>query len=261
MSPPILVFFTKTPYFDNYDLTSLREIFCGAAVISKELEDSVKRRFKDEVSIRQIYGMTETSTGVTGSFVPGPPGSVGNIFRGMKGKVIDDNGRSLGPNQRGELCFKGPRVMKGYIGNDEATKETIDMDGWLHTGDIGYYDENFIFYVVDRKKELIKYNAYQVPPAEIELLLQSYPKIRDAGVIGIPDDNTGEKALAFVVKQPGESLTDTEVIGFVRENLSKPKQLHGGVRFIDEIPRNSSGKVLRKDLKVIYEQTALKSKL
>lgn len=104
-------------------------------------------------------------------------------------KVIDENGKSLGPNQRGELCFKGDRIMKGYVGDPVATKNTIDKDGWLHTGDIGYYDEDKQFYIVDRLKELIKYNANQVPPAEIEALLLSHPKIKDCGVIGIPDES------------------------------------------------------------------------
>lgn len=261
VSPPILVFFTKSPLFDDYDLSSLREIFCGSALITKELDEAVKARFKDRVSIRQVYGMTETTTGVTTSFMGGPAGCVGSIVKGMKGKVIDENGKSLGPNQTGELCFKGPRIMKGYLENEAATKETIDENGWLHTGDIGYYDEDFIFFIVDRKKELIKYNAFQVPPAEIELLLQNHPKLKDAGVIGIPDERTGEKAFAFVVPRPATTVSKEEIFDYVRKNLSKPKHLHGGIKFIDEIPRNPSGKVLRRELKLMHEKSKIKSKL
>lgn len=174
-------------------------------------------------------------------------------------KVIDENGKSLGPNQRGELCFKGNRIMKGYANDTEATKNTIDKDGWLHSGDIAYYDEDKQFYIVDRLKELIKYNANQVAPAEIEALLLSLSKVKDCGVIGIPDEKAGELPFAFVVKQPGAELTEKEVIQFVAEQASKTKQLRGGVKFIDEIPRNPSGKLLRREMREMYK--SLKAKL
>lgn len=244
-----MVFLAKTPLLKKYDLSSLREIGCGAASMSKELEDEVCKRFNDEIVIRQGYGMTETTYGILQQQMVKKPGSVGNIMKHVYAKVIDEKGNSLGPNQKGELCFKGPLIMKGYIGNDEATKETIDEKGWLHSGDIGYYDEDFAFFIVDRIKELIKYKGFQVPPAEIEALLLTHPKINDAGVIGIPDQEAGELPMAFVVKKPGTKVTEKEIIDFVAENVSKPKQLHGGVQFIDEIPKNPSGKILRRLLR------------
>jgi acyl-CoA synthetase (AMP-forming)/AMP-acid ligase II len=149
--------------------------------------------------------------------------------------------------------------MKGYINDPKATAETIDAEGWLHSGDIGYYDEDNQFYIVDRLKELIKYKAFQVPPAEIEGLLLSHPKIKDCGVIGIPDEAAGELPFAYIVKQPEADLTAKEVIDFVAENSSSAKRLRGGVKFIDEIPKNPSGKLLRRELKQIYKST--KSKL
>lgn len=177
----------------------------------------------------------------------------------MYSKVIDENGKSLGPNQRGELCFKGDRIMKGYVNDSAATENTIDKDGWLHSGDIAYYDEDKQFYIVDRLKELIKYNANQVPPAEIEAILLSNPKVKDCGVIGIPDEKAGELPFAYVVKQQGVQLTEQEVIQFVADNTSKVKWLRGGVKFIDEIPRNPTGKLLRREMREMYKNS--KSKL
>ena len=203
--------------------------------------------------------MSESTLGVLGTNAIIKPGSVGEPLQGVYVKVIDENGKSLGQNKRGELCFKSDRTMKGYINDPQATKETIDSDGWIHSGDIAYYDEDNQFYIVDRLKELIKYKAYQVPPAEIEGLLLTNPKIRDSGVIGIPDEDSGELPLAFVVKQPGVTLTEKEVQDFVAENASKAKWLRGGVKFIDAVPRNPSGKILRRELRDLFN--ASKSKL
>ncbi|KAG4068216.1 hypothetical protein HA402_008857 [Bradysia odoriphaga] len=261
--PPIMVFLAKSPLVDQYDLSSLRSITCGAAALSREIEDQVRERFskKYEVDlvIRQAYGMSETSLGTLSATYTIKPGSVGEAVPGVYCKVIDENGKSLGPNERGELCFKGDRIMKGYVNDTAATKSTIDENGWLHSGDIAYYDEDKQFYIVDRLKELIKYNANQVPPAEIEALLLSNPKVKDCGVIGIPDEKAGELPFAYVVKQDGANLTEEEVVQFVADNASKVKWLRGGVRFIDEIPRNPTGKLLRREMREMYKNS--KSKL
>ncbi|CAO1369184.1 unnamed protein product [Diamesa tonsa] len=259
--PPIMVFLAKSPLVDKYDLSSVQEIGCGAATLSKDIEDQVKKRLRTKVVIRQSYGMSEATLGTLTPQDIVKPGSVGSPIKGIYAKVIDESGNALGPNQSGELCFKGKRIMKGYINNPDATRETIDADGWLHSGDIGYYDDEFQFYIVDRLKELIKYKAFQVAPAEVEGILLSHPKIKDAGVIGIPDEECGELPFAFIVKQPGVQLNEKEVINFVAENTSKAKRLHGGVRFIDEIPKNPSGKILRRVLRDLYKNTKIKSKL
>lgn len=122
---------------------------------------------------------------------------------------------TLGPYCEGELCFKGNMIMKGYCGDRTSTSATIDKDGWLHTGDIGYYDDEGFFYIVDRLKELIKYKAFQVPPAELEAILLTHPKIKDAAVIGLPDESAGELPIAFVVKQPNAKVSADEIIKFV----------------------------------------------
>ncbi|CRL01182.1 CLUMA_CG014410, isoform A [Clunio marinus] len=259
--PPLMVFLAKSPLLNNYDLKSLRFIFCGAAPLSKDLENAVRKRLKNsQLLIKQGYGMSETTFGVLmqKNIVKG--GSVGDVNPGVYAKVINEKGISLGPLQKGELCFKGSVIMNGYIGNTKATREVIDEDGWLHTGDIGYYDEDLQFFIVDRIKELIKWKGYQVPPAEIEALLLTHPKIKDCGVIGKADELAGELPLAFVVRSDPE-LTKDEVIEFVKDSLSPAKRLHGGVIFIDEIPKNPSGKILRRKLRDILNQQATKSKL
>lgn len=257
--PPIMVMLAKSPLFDNYDLSSVKLITCGAAPLTTDTEEQVKKRFKNGLAIHQGYGLSETTHGVVGVLRKVKPGSVGEPYPGVYVKVIDENGVPLGPNKQGEICFKGDRIMKGYVDDEKATSETIDKDGWLHSGDIGYYDEDRQFFIVDRLKELIKYNGFQVAPAELEGIILSHPKVKDCGVIGIFDENSGELPFAFVVKQPGVDMRSDEIIKHVQNNVSKTKWLHGGVKFVDSIPKNPSGKILRKDMRKMYKN--LKSKL
>ncbi|KAL7044571.1 hypothetical protein ACKWTF_001976 [Chironomus riparius] len=259
--PPIVVFLAKSPLFDTYDLSSLKLIICAAAPLSQETETQVKERFNNEIFLIQAYGQSEATLAVLyGQAGTAKPGSVGEIIKGMSVKIIDEQtGVSLGKNKVGELCLKGPFLMKGYINNPRATTETIDTEGWLHTGDLAYYDEDNQFFIVDRLKELIKYKGFQVAPAELEGLLLSNPKIKDAGVIGIPDELAGELPFAFVVKELGVDLTEQDVKDFVAQNASNTKWLRGGVKFVDEIPKNPIGKIMRRDLKDLFK--SLKAKL
>ncbi|KAL3280308.1 hypothetical protein HHI36_017797 [Cryptolaemus montrouzieri] len=229
--PPISLFLVKNPIAQTYDLSCLKEVLVGAAPLPRDAEISLSKRFKVR-HVGQSYGMTETTLGV----MTNPPdktklGSVGIVMPGMMAKVIDDNGNALGPNQ------------------EEATRNCIDENGWLHTGDVAYYDDDQYFFIVDRMKELIKYNAFQVPPAELESLLMSHPGVLDAAVVGLPDDYAGELPLAFVVKKEDVNVTSEELQKYIAGQVSSPKQLRGGVRFIKEIPRNPSGKILRRVLK------------
>lgn len=281
MVPPLMVFMAKHPLVDKFNMTSLKELYCGAAPLSREVEEAVLKRLpllevRSNVvhygciiikypiyppqCIRQGYGMSETTLGViTCSLQKTKPGSVGVLEPGVYCKIIDpDTGKILGPFQSGEMCFKGSIIMKGYTGDRRATGEAIDKDGWLHTGDVGYYDDEKHFFIVDRLKELIKYKAFQVAPAELEAILLSYSKIKDAAVIGLPDEASGELPLAFVVKQDNVKVTSKEIQDFVASKVSHSKRLRGGVRFIDEIPKNLSGKILRRELKALLK---VKSKL
>ncbi|KAH8264099.1 hypothetical protein KR038_002939 [Drosophila bunnanda] len=259
MVPPLMVFLAKHPIVDKYDLSSLMVLLCGAAPLSRETEDQIRKRIGVPF-IRQGYGLSEATLGVlvqNDNFCK--PGSVGVLKLGIYAKVIDpDTGKILGANERGELCFKGDAIMKGYIGDTKSTQTAI-KDGWLHTGDIGYFDDDFEFFIVDRIKELIKYKGFQVPPAEIEALLLTHEKIKDAAVIGKSDEEAGELPLAFVVKQANVQLTENDVIQFVNEHASPAKRLRGGVIFVDDIPKNPSGKILRRILRNMLKNP--KSKL
>lgn len=195
--------------------------------------------------------MTESTVGVIRqNDLFNKPGSVGKVLSGTQVKVVDtETGRAVGPFEKGEICFKGDCIMKGYIGNKAATDETI-KNGWLHSGDIGYYDNDLEFFIVDRLKELIKYKGFQVAPAELEALLLQHPKIKDAAVIGKPDLEAGELPMAFVVRQQfAKNLSEQEVMDFVAKNVSSAKKLRGGVVFIDGVPKNPSGKILRRLLR------------
>ncbi|XP_055543015.1 uncharacterized protein LOC129728590 [Wyeomyia smithii] len=255
--PPLMVFLAKHPLVDQYDLSSLMLVGCGAAPLSKEIEEMVQQRLPNIQLIRTGYGMSETSLGVL-TRISGKPGSVGRVNRMSWVKIVDiETGKTLGPNQVGEICVKGPMVMKGYLRNERETRSTIDADGWLHTGDTGYFDEDEDFFIVDRIKDLIKYRGFQVAPAELEAVLLTNEKIKDAAVIGIPDEANGELPMAFVVLQPGAELTEADVKAWVAARLSKQKHLHGGVRFVAEIPQTTSGKILRRELRKLVTKSKL----
>lgn len=216
MVPPIIVLLAKSPLVEKYDLSSIQVVTYGAAPMSKEVTLVAQKRTGIKLFL-QGYGMTEgTYAFLLQDEDHQTEGSTGVLLKGLYGRVVDlDSGKCLGPNQNGELHFKGKNVMKGYKNNTKATSETIDSNGWIHSGDVGYYDENGEWYIVDRIKELIKYKGFQVPPAEIESLLLTHSKIKDAAVVGVPDDLCGEKAFAFIVKQPGAQINEKDVADFV----------------------------------------------
>ena len=153
----------------------------------------------------------------------------------------------LAPNELGELLVRGPQVMKGYYNEPEATAQAIDSDGWLHTGDLVKIDEDGYVYVLDRKKELIKYSGFQVPPAELEGILLEHPDVADAAVIGKPDDQSGEIPKAFVVRRDGATVTAEALMSYVGEKVATFKRVRE-VEFVDTIPKNASGKLLRRVL-------------
>lgn len=173
-------------------------------------------------------------------------------------KIIDTADplmRGLAANQTGEVLVRGPQIMLGYYENAEATAETLLADGWLRSGDMGHYDEQGYFYITDRLKELIKVKGFQVPPAELEALLRSHPLVADAGVVAVQHSTRGELPLAFVVRKAGASAAEASeerLQAFVAERVAVYKRLEGGVRFVDAIPKTSTGKILRRQLKADY---------
>ncbi len=255
--PPIVLALAKHPMVDDFDLSKLRVITSGAAPLGEDLESACAQRLG--CMIKQGYGLTETSP-VTHTHRDDPdefrPGSIGHLIRSTESKIIDTNtGEGLGTNQEGEVLIRGPQVMKGYLNNPEATAETVDAEGWLHTGDIGYVDEDGYFYIVDRVKELIKYKGYQVAPAELEAILLTHPSIADAAVIPSPDEEAGEVPKAFVVSN-GDARAD-EIMDFVAKKVAPTKKIRR-LEFIEEIPKSASGKILRRML-VERERKSLSS--
>uniref|UniRef100_A0A2H8TDR8 Luciferin 4-monooxygenase n=1 Tax=Melanaphis sacchari TaxID=742174 RepID=A0A2H8TDR8_9HEMI len=261
--PPLMIFLAKHPLVEKYNLSCVNVIYSGAAPLSLNIENEVINKIGKgkPLKVFQGYGMTEltmVSTLPDQNEFEHTNGSVGKLISGMSGKVIDlDNGKSLGVNESGELCFKGPMVMNGYYKNPKETASIIDAEGWLHTGDIGYYDKNHNFFIIDRIKELIKYKGYQVAPAELEALLLTHPEIKDVAVIGLPNLEAGELPMAFVVKSLNSTINEKDIVQFVHKNVSAQKRLRGGVRFVNSIPKNPSGKILRRVLKNLYYQSKL----
>lgn len=218
-SPPTLIMLAKsaqtTPY---HDLSSIKVIYSGAAPFGLESIENIMERMPG-VRFGQGYGLSESALSVVQTIPTSTLGSVGRLKPTLWGKVIDVKTKQpLGPNQLGEMCFKGPLIMKGYLNNEEANKETMH-DGWFHTGDIGYYTNDEEWYIADRIKELIKFKGLPVAPAEIEGVLLSHADIVDAAVIGIPDEYAGELSLGFVVKRGGAQLTEKDVIDYVASKL------------------------------------------
>lgn len=178
--------------------------------------------------------------------------SVGGPVPQTEVKIVDINDptfKGLGPNESGEVVVRGPQNMKGYLNNNQATDETLLADNWLRTGDLGHYDEDGYFYVTDRLKELIKVKGFQVPPAELEELLRDHPKVVDAAVIGIPHEKHGELPHGYVVAKEGVQVTEKELQDYVAQKVSAFKHLDGGITFTKQIPKNATGKILRRQLK------------
>jgi acyl-CoA synthetase (AMP-forming)/AMP-acid ligase II len=254
--PPIVLKLAKDPLVEKYDLSSLKTIFSGAAPLGPELSRECMKRIG--CGVRQGYGMTETSP-VTHSSPSDPAkmkhGSVGTAAPNTEVKVVDPaTGAELGPHQEGEICVRGPQIMKGYLNNPEATACTIDTDKWLHTGDVGYADEDGHFFIVDRVKELIKYKGFQVAPAELEAVLLTHPAIADAAVIPARDDEAGEVPKAFVVVK--QQTSGEEIMKFVAARVAPHKKIRD-VEFIAQIPKSLSGKILRR---VLIEQERAKQR-
>ncbi|MBT6059534.1 MAG: AMP-binding protein, partial [Gammaproteobacteria bacterium] len=248
--PPIVLALAKHPLVENYDLSSVRIIGCGAAPLGVETEQACAARL--DCKIHQGYGLTEVAGAShvnPADGISNKPGAVGPVLPNTASKIVDpETGEQLGANQRGEVLIAGPHVMPGYLNNEEATRNCIDDEGWFHTGDIGYADDDGCFYIVDRVKELIKYKGYQVAPAELEALLVSHSAIADAAVIPSPDEEAGEIPKAFVVLK--EEISPEEIMKFIADQVAPHKKIRK-LDIVDEIPKAASGKILRR---VLVEQ-------
>ncbi|RKP08694.1 hypothetical protein THASP1DRAFT_34596 [Thamnocephalis sphaerospora] len=249
--PPICLMFAKDPLVDKYDLSSLRDVISAAAPLGVDVVEAVHKRLG--IRVRQAYGMTEAAPIILMS----PAGDVsdrsaGILLPNQEARIIDLDGNDVAPGETGELCVRGPNVMKGYLNNPAATTEIIDTNGFLHTGDIVRIDSSGRFYVVDRIKELIKYKGFQVAPADLEAILQKHNAVADAAVIGIQcKEQATELPKAYVALKPSHhgKISELELVAYVDARVAAHKRLRGGVEFIDVIPRSPSGKILRRLLR------------
>ncbi|KAF5345339.1 hypothetical protein D9758_008423 [Tetrapyrgos nigripes] len=288
--PPVLVVLTRFPAVDKYDLSTLRFMLSGAAPLGADLVKQVTTRIltkrkkeanpDNEFHICQGYGLTETSP--TTHLLPTKDstrkvGSIGILLANLEARlVVDDEG---GPGkeieapegERGELWVRGPTIMKGYLNNPSATTNSITPDGWFKTGDIAIRDKEGFYYIVDRRKELIKYKGFQVPPAELESILLSHPDIADSAVIGVDSvKEATELPRAYVVHAKPDTLkteADKEAFGrgvakWMETKVAKHKFLRGGVVVIDVVPKSAAGKILRRELRErAKKELAVKAKL
>uniref|UniRef100_A0A646QDR8 Luciferin 4-monooxygenase n=1 Tax=Hemiscolopendra marginata TaxID=943146 RepID=A0A646QDR8_9MYRI len=249
--PPLVNFLATYPELNVDDLRNLHTIVCGAAPLSKNIVSTLLDRLHPQpIAFQEGYGMTELSpVSHVSPRDSGRIGTCGVLVPNTEAKIVDLNtGAALGPGFEGELCVRGPQVMKGYLNNPRATRETIDRDGWLHTGDIANYDDQGFFHVIDRMKELIKVKGLQVSPSELEDVLLTHPGIEDVAVIGVPDPMAGELPKAYIV--PRNSFVSKEdIFAFTESKLAPHKHLKGGIEFVSMIPKTQTGKILRRELK------------
>ena len=248
--PPIVLGMVKNPAVDEFDLSRIRMVFSGAAPLGED----IARALSDKLGcpVVQGYGMTEASpvTHLSPTInAPAKPGSIGLVVPNTEVKLMAvDADDEVGRGQEGELWIRGPQIMKGYLNKPHETADAIDRDGWYHTGDVGYVDEEGWFFIVDRTKELIKYKGMQVAPAELEALLLTHPAVLDAAVIRKADEEAGEVPKAFVVLKPDDvsrSTTAVAIMTWVAERVAPHKRIRH-LEFIDQIPKSPSGKILRR---------------
>ncbi|KAL5527262.1 hypothetical protein ACEPAG_6053 [Sanghuangporus baumii] len=261
--PPILVVLSRHPVVEQHNLTSLKRFVSGAAPLGAALTKAVQERLKSrgaQVTIVQGYGLTETSP--NSHLLPQADaerkiGSIGLLLPNLESRIVTDDGEDAKEGEPGELWLRGPTIMKGYLNKPDATRDSITSDGWFKTGDIAVIDKEGYYYIVDRKKELIKYKGSQVPPAELEAVLLQHPDIADAGVVGVTSHvEATEFPRAYVVHAKGLPKDEkdrqafaTAVQKWIETQVARHKFLRGGVVVIDAIPKSASGKILRRELR------------
>jgi len=243
--PPIIVALAKHPLVDGFDASSLRMVMSGAAPLDADMEQLCSRRIG--VRVQQGYGLTEASpvTHCTPLHEPHVGGTIGKLLPNTEARLVDPaTRRDAEPGQPGEVLVRGPQVMLGYLDDPQATANTLDSDGWLHTGDIATCEDGR-WRIVDRLKELIKFKGYQVPPAMLEAVLLTHPAVGEACVVPVADEEAGEIPKAFVVaKRP---VGADELMAYVAERVA-PHERVRQLEFIDEVPKSPSGKLLRRVL-------------
>ena len=247
-APAMFLFMSQTPQFAETDLSSVRNFMCGAAPVPESLIELYSAR---GVDFCQGYGLTETApfaSLLTSEWVVKKLGSAGQAPVYSELRIVDENNEPVGPGVRGEICLRGPNIMKGYWNRPDATAQAIDTQGWFHSGDVGYLDEDGFVFICDRLKDMVISGGENVYPAEVEGVLYKHEAIAEVAVIGLPDDKWGEAVTAVVALNEGQELTLEQLRDFAASHLAKyklPLRLHQ----VDALPRNPAGKVLKFVLK------------
>jgi fatty-acyl-CoA synthase len=250
--PTMYQMMTQAPNWVDADLSSLRFCTSGGAPLPVPLVEKYGR--EKGVRFKQGFGMTEYGPGLFA--LPADDairkaGSIGRPNFFIDVRVMDDNNRELGPNEVGELVLKGPSGCSGYWNNPEASAAAIDEKGWFHTGDMVYHDEEWYFYVVDRKKDMFISGGENVYPAEIEAVLYKHNAVHMCAVVGVPDERWGEVGLACVVLKEGASVHEEELVAFLREHLARYK-VPKRVELLPALPISAAGKILKRELRSRY---------
>jgi acyl-CoA synthetase (AMP-forming)/AMP-acid ligase II len=249
-APALFHLLLNLPEVEKYDTRSIIRCTAGASILPDETKIRLRKLFPNAKGVYDVYGATEASPTISvlkaadsfrKSACVGPPPPF------LEVRIVDDRDREVPQGEVGEIICRGPNVMKAYYKEPQATEETL-RGGWLHTGDMGRMDEEGFLYIVDRKKDMIISGGENIYPREIEELLYRHPKIQDAAVVGIPDPLWGESVRAFVVLRAGESMAEEEVVDFCKSHLASYKKPRS-VKFVDSLPRNPSGKVLKTKLR------------
>jgi long-chain acyl-CoA synthetase len=245
--PPMYNLLLKQPDLGNRDLSSV--VFCLSA--ATKMPESLIHMVEDRLQWKyaEAWGLTEVScVGTTAAYTETRIGSCGKGMDDTEIKVVDEKGDTLPPGRQGELCARGTCVTNGYLNKQDATKQAFDDEGWFHSGDIAFMDEDGYAYIVDRKKDMINVGGEKVFPSEVEDMMLAHPKIKDLVIVGIPDELKGEAPKAFIQLEENENATQEDIRAFCKERMA-PYKIPVKVDFLDEIPRSASGKALRRLLR------------
>ncbi|XP_073814042.1 uncharacterized protein isoform X2 [Musca autumnalis] len=252
LAPVHLVELLDCPIFTKENMSTFKMLTCGGGYVSKQVVEKLLAVLP-QLLIIIGYGMTEVS-GVAINIGAQRSLSVGKLCANIQLRIVDDDGHNLGPNETGEILVHLPYSWSGYYGNPMETQRMYDSLGWYHTGDLGYMDEDGYLYIVDRKKDILKYKGVHFWPGEIENAIRELPDVVDCCVVGLLDERYGDVSGALVLKRSGSKLTAKEIVDHVRNRLVDPhKQLHNGAFFVDKLPQNNNGKLLKREAKEVLK--------
>lgn len=248
VSPPsYLGLLLQSTSIKNADLSSVQLLMCKGSAAPQHFIDGINSLLKNGI-VGNRYGMTEICGGITVN-VTGKKFSVGEMMPNVDAKIISEDGTLLGIGENGEICVKSNFPFIGYYGDENQIKTILDADGWLHSGDIGHFDENGNLFLIDRKKDIMKYKSYQISPSELEEVISKNLGVSAVAVVGIPDEIATDLPAAVIVRVKNSTVTEEEIFNLVARDLSDFKKLRGGVYFVDELPKTASGKMQRNKVK------------